>query len=263
LSPNEASPLGQVCYKVQLASADAVTLNLAGQNYRLYYDAKRLNFNEEDSRVLLPESKYSQLVIKDNVKGIDAGGAGPLAFDSDLGFINLGNDLVDELNGGIELPASGEWLTTANVCFDIMKEENQAASESDFGFYWARKELTQSYATAYVEVAEWTGPNKVVPAKAAIYFDQELSTSNNEQLWDHVPSVYPIPTRDELTINYKGKESLLVQVYSTNGQLLLKDNYPANVDNYQIKLGNLATGFYQLRLSNKEKVLIKKIERVQ
>jgi len=263
LSSSEVSPVGQACYEVQLASADATDLNLAGQNYRMYYDAEKLKYNPDHSSILLPKEKYTNLVIKDNVQDIDASGAGVLSFDNHLSFLNIGNDLKDELSGGIILPASGEWMSTANICFDVLDGTNNTTANSDYGVFWARPELTKSYATAYVEVAEWKAPNVTVPAKAAIYFDQEINTSTDEQLWGDVPNVYPNPTQDKVFIDYAGAEELLVQVYSVNGQLLLEDKFPANTAQHTIRLGNFANGIYQLKLSNDTKILVKRIERIQ
>lgn len=259
LEANAESPASQVCYDVQLASADAADFNLAGQNYRMYYDASKLEYDDQTSRVLLPREKYTNLTIKDNVQDIDASSAGPLAFDNHLSFLNIGNDLKDELNGGIILPASGEWVSTANICFNV---RNESLSKEYYGIFWAREELTQSYATAFVEVAEWIKPEVTVASKAAIFFDEELNTSIDDQLWDQVPSVYPNPTKDRVFIDYEGEEELLVQVYGSTGQLVLEDRYPANASNHSIQLGNLAAGIYQVRLSSKDKQLVKRIEKI-
>ena len=263
LDKNTIAPLGMVCYDVQLASADARDLNLAGQNYRMYYDAEKLKFNPTKSRMLLPEESYTDLIIRDNKQDINAAGAGPLSFDSHLSFLNLGNDLKDEIEGGIILPASGEWISTANVCFDVVSINTASLEIKDLSVFWARQALTQSYATAYVEIAEWKAPNITVPAKAAMYFDEELNTSSNEQLWVEVPQVYPNPTRDKVNIEYRGAEALLLQVYSTNGQLLLEDKYPANANQFSIQLGSFSAGVYQLKLSAADKFIVKRIERIQ
>lgn len=253
---------GMLCYGVQLASADGKDFNLAGQNYRLYYDTQNLQFNEAQSRTLLPTEKYTDAVIKDNLANIDASGAGLLDFDTHLGFLNLGNDLKDEQNGGIILPASGAWISTTNLCFEVLQANNENINAADYNIRWAREALTKSYASAYVEIAEWTAPFETIQAEAAIYFDKALSTSLTERIAGHQPEIYPNPTNDLLNINFGGKESLKIQVYNMQGQLLLQDNYPANTANYQIKLGALATGIYQLRLSNQKDFIVKKIERL-
>ena len=259
---SETASVDKICYDVQLASADAVDFNLAGQNYRLFYDGAKLTFNEEASQNLLPETKYANLVIKDNVHNRDASGAGPLAFDHHLSFLNIGNDLNDESNGGIILPASGEWISTANICFDIVSSENQL-NNNDYGIFWARPALTQSYATAYVEVAKWIAPHVTIPAKAAAYYDQEINTATVEQAWENKLKVYPVPTTDKVFIDFVGSEELVLQLYSTNGQLILEDKYPAYTETHSISMWNLGSGLYYLKLSSKGKQIIKQIEKIQ
>jgi len=262
LSPNQVSPLGKVCYEVQLASADGVELNLAGQNYRLYYNANQLSYDEVISQNLLPKEKYSDLIIKDNLQNMDARGAGPIDFDSHLSFLNVGNDLKDVENGGISLPADGNWVSTSNICFQIKENNNQIEIATDYGIHWARPELTKSYATAYVEVAEWVGPEQTRPAKVSNYFDQELSTSIDEELDDLSLSVYPNPTKDKVYIEYGGKEAFNLQVYSAIGQLILEDKLPANATNYSLNLESFSSGVYQLRLSTDKKQIVKRIEKI-
>ncbi|MFK7979163.1 MAG: T9SS type A sorting domain-containing protein [Saprospiraceae bacterium] len=261
LSPNEVSPLGKVCYDIQLASADGIDLNLAGQNYRLYYDANQLSYDKASSQILLPEEKYTALAIKDNLQNIDASGAGSLEFNRHLSFLNIGNDLKDEENGGTILPADGNWISTANVCFKLKENDNQAAMAKKFNVYWARPTLTQSYATAYVEIAEWTGPEQTRPAKAGMYVDQELSTSL-ETLANNTLSVYPNPTKDKVFIKYEGKEAFFLQVYNGIGQLMLTNKYPANSTNPSVDLGDLAAGMYQLRINTATKQIVQKIEKI-
>lgn len=261
LNPSEASPSGKACYDIQLASADGVDLNLAGQNYRLYYDAQQLQFNSDNSQSLLSKEKYTALIVKDNLQDMDASGAGALGFDNHLSFLNIGNDLKDEIKGGMILPASGEWQSTATVCFDVM--DNTTLTATDYGVFWARPELTQSYATAYVEIAEWVKPMETAPAKAAIYFDQELNTAVNNQVWENEPNIYPNPTADNVFIDFAGQEELLIQVYSANGQLLLEDKFPAYGAQHIVRLGNFSAGIYQLRLSKDKKQFVKRIEKIR
>jgi len=112
LNPIESNNTKTVCYNIQLASADRVDLNLAGQNYRIYYDSEFFRFNWEKSGSLLPKEKYTPLIIKDNYMEIDASGKGTLSFENHLGFLNVGLDLADTQNGGVVLTQSGEWLNT-------------------------------------------------------------------------------------------------------------------------------------------------------
>jgi len=262
LSPSTTSTTEQVCYDVQLASTDGVDFNLAGQNYRLYYDATELKYDKNRSSILLPEDKYTHLIVKDNLQDIDAGGAGLLNFDNHLSFLNLGNDLKDEQDGGVLLPASGEWVSTANICFDLIDKENIAFSNNKHSIFWARPDLTKSYASAYVEVAEWVAPFTTIAAKAAVYFDQELNTSTSGEALENRIKVYPNPTKDKIFIDFSENEVLKIQLYSVSGQLVLEENFSTNNASPAVDLSALASGVYHLRLISDEKQMVKKIEKI-
>lgn len=262
LIENPSASIDEICYALQLASADGVDLNLAGQNYRMYYDASKLKYSIGQSSSLLPNQFYTKLVIKDNIVDIDASGVGPLSFNNHLSFLNIGNDLKDEAIGGIVLPASGDWINTANVCFRIIKNENPTETTNDYGIYWARPELTQSYATAYLQVAEWVEPGVTKPAKAAMYIDQELSTSIEENLGNQLLKIYPNPAKDRIFINYNTSKELSLQLFTITGQLVLQDTYPPNHNQHTINIKHLAAGIYQLRLSDGKQQVLKKIEKI-
>lgn len=256
---DNANPLLS-CYDVQLASADAVNLNLAGQNYRLYYDAMRLKYKEESSFSLLPAEQYTDLILKDDVQDINAASVGKLAFDDHLSFINIGNDLKEEKEGGIILPASGEWISTARVCFEKLNNTSTNTNTKN-SIYWARPELTAGYATSFVEVAEWLAPFSTTPAKAAIYFDEEASTSSLDQQWEYLPKIYPNPTSEYLFIEHNQNEELLIQLYTIDGKLLINDRTVPSKQRRELQLGQYPTGMYQLRISgSNNKMLLRKIE---
>ncbi|MEM6319092.1 MAG: T9SS type A sorting domain-containing protein [Bacteroidota bacterium] len=253
----------QLCYNIQLASVDLEAINLAGQNYRLYYDGSKLKFKERHSNLLLPEEKYTPLILKDNIQNIDAYGMGLLGFDHSLSFLNINVDLKDDLNGGIILPASGDWVSTALICFDKINQTNAISDDSNYSIFWAREELTKNYATAFLEITEWAAPNVILPIKAATFGDQEINTSLGNQLWDNLPKVYPNPVKDNFFIEYTGKEALSIQIHSINGQILLEKEYPFATYKYSVNLSHAASGIYQVQLRSKDKVFLQRIEKIQ
>ena len=101
LEPLSTVTINQACYNIQLSSAEARDFNLAGQNYRLFYDSKLFQFNAQESKSLLGKEIYTSLAIKDNFFQIDASGTGILPFEQNLGFINISSDLQNLENGGI------------------------------------------------------------------------------------------------------------------------------------------------------------------
>lgn len=94
-------------------------------------------------------------------------------------------------------------------------------------------------------------------------FNQESNSFGEATLWETIPAIYPNPTNDKVFIDFAGKEALLLQVYASNGQLVLEDQYPANTASHNIRLGNLPTGTYHLKLSTKDKQMVKRIEKIQ
>ena len=210
------------CYEIQLASADGVAINLAGQNYRLYYNAAAFQFNPEKTSMLLSEQQYSPIIVKDNLKDIDAMGMGVLPFEQHLGFINLGNDLNELAEGGKILPASGEWVSTAQICFDYL---GQAAAPK-MELTWARAGITSKLATAYVEIAEWVAPFKSQPAEGVDFKDFGLSTSLNEEAIQNTIRIYPNPTANFVNIDFEAKRATKLHIRSIDGKLVQQHILP-------------------------------------
>ncbi len=255
LVPLQVSPVGQACFTTQLSGADTRDLNLAGQNYRLYYDSEKFRFNNGSS--LLPKAKYTHLVIKDNLVNIDAKGTGSLSFEDHLGFLNLGIDLENIQNGGTILPANGDWVSTAQICFDNLSEQ---ADLKDFRLNWARKELTENYATAFVEIAEWIHPYKTMPAMAEKYYDLDLITSN--QVLKTSPLIYPNPTHSKLWITTHRKEKMRLEIWDMSGRHLIERIVPSNAAGYEVDMEEYPAGMYQVKLSLDKKYFTELIEKI-
>lgn len=260
----ESGSTSELCFEVQLASAQASDFNLAGQNYRLYYDAASLQFNEAHSKTLLASSQYTAAKIKDNLHGIDASGAGILPFENQLAFLNIGLDLIDASTGGFVLPASGAWQATMQLCFDLKEEMNLAEIANTKSIYWAREDLTDSYATAYVEVAEWIKPNTTQPAMAAEYHDMNLSTALSDFSLEKAPLIFPNPTKDKVWIDYQSEQPIQLEIRSVNGQLI-KNQQNLDMKNglFQFTLAHQPTGWYQIILKDGQKIFTKSVEKIQ
>lgn len=254
----DATSPNQVCYEIQLANTNNKDLNLAGQNYRLYYNSENYFFDEHMTTSLLPKEKYTPLIVKDNLAGIDALGIGELSFDSKLGFINIGSDLIDTENGGIALPISGEWISTTVICFDRPNISDDVKHE----IYWARPALTKEYATAYVEVAEWVKPNQTQAVSAEEYLDIDLSTSiTNAAVIDDI-KVYPNPTNGKVYIERKANTPTKMCLRSMNGALLLNHKSTNNQFINSLDLMNFPAGMYQLEIIDGINVTTQKIEKI-
>jgi hypothetical protein len=157
----------QVCYNVQLKPNGSGNFNLAGQNYRIFYNSSIASYTSGQS--LLP-APYGEYTVVQNVQGANAGDMnGPLEFEATLGFLNYAIDLNDTQNGGIMLP-SNEWTSTSNLCFrvddEVLKDINACMV-----LVWGRSGLTDMYATAFVEVSRWVSANNTTSSVGIRYDD--------------------------------------------------------------------------------------------
>lgn len=153
-----------ICYEVQIRSGTEESWYLAGQNYRLYYDASKVRFHAGE--ILLGTAYQSFKLVQDlNVDASDS--AGDLPFEENLGFLNYSTDLLNAAQAGMLVPGGSEWLSTTKLCFDVI------APPMDNGFcqIWARKEVTEEYATSFTEISSWIGVNTTAPTVGKHYQD--------------------------------------------------------------------------------------------
>lgn len=254
------NPPNKSCYYIQLAAADGVPLSMAGQNYRLYYNSRLLSLNQEQAKYLLPEEKYINFTVKNIVSKEGTEGIGLLPF-SQIGFANLSVDLKNTEEGGINLPSTGDWITTCQLCFDIQAMEEE--EEEAINIVWARPTLTQNYATAYVEVAEWVEKNHTRPTEAVSYGDLSLSTSTIHTQWEDLPNIYPNPTRSELWIEQENATTpVMVQLQTIEGKEVLSNQIPVGQHQFQLDVSNLMNGLYQLVLRKDNRIYSQLIEKL-
>jgi hypothetical protein len=165
----------QVCYDVQLRRNGGVNFGLAGQNYRIFYDASLASYISGTSS--LPAA-YGAFSLVQDMQDVDASSInGPLDFEATLGFLNYAIDLNDIQNGGVFLPVDGTWMTTSNICFNVEESvfnDQNACLQVVFG----RVGLTDLYSTAFVEVSRWISANNTTNSLGILYDD--LNTSDGE-----------------------------------------------------------------------------------
>jgi len=157
------------CYDVQLRSTSGSTWNLAGQNYRIFYNSALASYNSGSGQSLLPAGTYGNFELVQNIQHVDASAInGPLSFEADLGFLNFFIDLNNLTTGAI--PIDGNWTSTANICFTVEQSVIDGTSDC-LEIVWARSSLTSDYATAFVEVSRWVGPNNTISIVGQNYLD--------------------------------------------------------------------------------------------
>lgn len=257
LDPMQANVPNQSCFNIQLAAADGTNLNLAGQNYRLFYDATLLEIEQSQISYLLPSNQYHNLTVK-NFTGENDQGIGYLPFDQRIGFLNISIDLLDYKTGGQVLSANGEWTNTCQVCF----KKKSAASNTQGKIIWARPDLTQDYATGFVEIAEWKDQNITQPALATTYEDLSFSTSNTFLQWEESPLLFPVPTKDYLWIEQTAEQDTQIQIWNIQGSLVHTDKIPVGTPSYQLDLRSFPAGMYQVRLTKNQRQFSQLIEKI-
>lgn len=164
-----------VCYAVQVRSSDGQTWNLAGQNYRIFYDGSQASYISGSLESLLPAAQYSSPLVTGDQQNVDASAfPGDLPFEETLSFLNYSIDLMNLSNGGINLPSSGEWVSTSMLCFAVPQSTIDEGSAC-LNLVWARMGRTDSYATAFVEISQWLSTNSTAEAIGDIYDDLDAN----------------------------------------------------------------------------------------
>ncbi|MFK7983668.1 MAG: GEVED domain-containing protein [Saprospiraceae bacterium] len=170
-----------VCYDVQLRSSDGNNWTLAGQNYRLYYDAALGAYQSGSS--LLGNTDYGNFILNQDLQGINTTGTGSLAFEDSLSFLNYSIDLNNINTGGTTLPTDGSWLTTSQLCFTVTADLLNTPSNC-FEAVWGRMNLTDPYATSFVEISEWVQDGVTQMAAGTVYNDLESADGQTACLVD-------------------------------------------------------------------------------
>jgi hypothetical protein len=256
LEPMTISPNSKACFDVQLRSAQPQDLNLAGQNYRLYFDASILKYNEDFSVSYLPTDDYTALTLNQEILGADATGIGTLPYEGNLGFLNFSMDLSDTENGGIILPADGEWKNTTRICFDLVNHDEPPSK----GIHWARPELTDHYATAFVEVAEWVAPYETVPAKANEFQDLNIVSVEEEPIKNI--RVYPNPSVDHIMLELPQDGQVQIGMWDEGAKQVLSRTIEYQSEPYRIDVHQLAAGAYTLFIKVGEKSHFMIVEKI-
>ena len=163
-----------ICYDVQLRSSDNTTWGLAGQNYRLYYDASLATYQSGSSFLGVD---YQDFTLVQHVQNQNAMGTGSLPFEDNFSFLNYSIDLSNTTDGGALLPADGSWLTTSQICFSV-SSYLLIDTNTCFEAVWARMGSTESYATSFVEISEWVAMSNTQMAVGLSYHDLDTSSNN-------------------------------------------------------------------------------------
>lgn len=228
---------------VEILPTDNGTTVLADQNYRLYYDAATLALDIDGSYSKLPAANYGEIEIVEHIEGAN-GRIGQLAFDQELGFLNFTITLTDNNNGGVALDAQQGWTKVAVLKF-TRKNDNNAP------IVWSRENVTDKYATAFVELTEWVAPFETKAMDIINYTDAELATEI-EAATVISTQIGPNPTTDFVKVKFENEVTteLNVTVISLGGQVVNSTKINAGSIEATIDFSDLPSTVYTLQITD-------------
>lgn len=247
----------QDCYKIQLKNKSTKVVGLAGQNYRLYYNSEAVMMDESSIQNFLPKS-YTVLNLVQHAFDVNATGFGVLPFESHLGFINLATDY--KLSSGMPVMIGvGETMDVARMCFDITDVSKDAA------LTWAKEDLTQTYATAFVEIASVQG-NRL---KKIQIDDLVVTGTRTTSLHDECATTlefFPNPFKDvlEIKLSHPFNQVSQLEMYDVSGRLIISQAIEAGTDNIKIDGKTIHPGAVMVKISsNGQEVVTSKVIRIE
>lgn len=227
-------------------------LILAGQNYRFYYDSEVLELDASATESNLPSNSYGELTFDDHKAGIAADHVNQLVFDDNLGFVNFSINLSDVLNGGLTLTEDKGWVSIATLKFDIKK------AGARYDLVWGREGVSDLYATAFVEVAQWVSSTKLDVVNIASYGDLTSEEVAKESIAVSDVSVGPNPTADYVNISFDSevKAATTVIFRDMNGRQMKRDVVQPGSINSRVDLSDLTSANYMVEVYTNEGGLI-------
>ncbi len=200
------------CFDIQLRSPAGHDIDLAGQNYRIFYNANHVSFLEDRISHNLDRETYGKMDVINTV-------------DDNIGFVSLSLDsrvLTDKI---VKLDRSGDWAKTLNVCFSHDKK-------SSVDLTWAHAEKTSRFATAEIAMSEWVDEDN-----QQILTPNEVIDFNSEEQEDFYSSmnihIYPNPVAQFVNLELKGDNSVQ--------NIVIKDVIGREVINQRVENAGLTT----------------------
>jgi len=249
LTLSEIAPRSQdenKCYQVNLSNHSSKDLTLAGQNYRLYYDASQALLKENSIISKLPAS-YTELKLVQHFFDVDASGFGILPYDGHLGFINLSTDLLTYADNALVLPASSNSIIPiAEFCFSIEDGTTPA-------FTWAQDNLTHTYATAFVELTSTDGKRETKINIDNYNVTHAGVTSTQEaNVWS--AKMFPNPFLNQLEITFYNalNDDAVLKMYDIFGQLVLTQHLSKGSQAIKLETSTVLNGAYFIEIEQKD-----------
>ncbi len=189
-----ANHASQSCYDLELSSPFKEEIKLAGQNYRIFYNAEKATVLKESIKDYSSDKAYSALDIINTEQG-------------EIGFLSLSIDARVYNDQTTIIPKDGTWTTVASACFKKL-------SNDSYDLVWAN-DRTLEFASAKVALSEWkNSENQVVlPANMMIDYIANHSLEHNQSF---EMSIYPNPVVDHIKVD-------IGSGLSDNHSIIIKD----------------------------------------
>lgn len=233
------------CYHIAIKTSDADEISVAGQNYRIFYDADKLDFTEEQLTYDFDPRAYGRVYVHHQ--------------ETDgIGFLSISLDGRKLTEKTISLPAQGTWTKVAHLCFT-------PSSDTPYDLTWAHRTRTAKFASAEVAISEWESPT----SQQAVQINEikDISTATEAEEMSEIPivKVYPNPVIDYVNIELLEDEREMYQLIIKDiiGREVVFDHLSGG-QSASYDLINWPEGAYTIELYNNttEKVKTQKLIKV-
>lgn len=196
--------------------ASTYDFSLAGHNLRAFYDYSQMELIAVSSN--LSPDRYSLHHTEESI-GSGKPDTAKLPFEENMAFINMTINLNDSTNGGDLI--STEWRTIHQVKFKVKNNKSYAH------LAWAVPQVTDVYATAFVEVAEWLSPNKIAAKNVFDLVNFEKVVEKNEIFKNEIDIQFgPNPSKEYVGVTQPYDDAIL-QIININGAIVSEMNLEA------------------------------------
>lgn len=224
-----SSSVDMSCFDIELSSSDKTEIKLAGQNFRIFFDANNVKLLDKSVKTFASQEAYSTPDIISTAQ-------------NGIGFFSLSLDARENNESVISLPSSGSWEKVASACFGPINERK-------FDLVWAN-DRTSHFASAQVALSEWAEDNKQVvltPNMMIDYIGKE-AIKNSELL---SLNVYPNPVANHINVDIKGQfdEGMTIMITDVIGREVVYQAVEGD-DRLYYDLSNWPSGRYKVELLN-------------
>ena len=204
------------CFDIMLRSPGGHDIDLAGQNYRIFYNADQVSFIPDRISRSMDNKTYSQIDLINTE-------------DQNIGFISMSIDGKALTEDVITLNRDASWKQTMNICFALK-------SDQGYNITWANAKKTSLFATAEVAMSEWLNAEKQQVLLPNETFDFSSLDYLEESRDGAAIRVYPNPVTDFVQIDFDGAQ--------INSSVIIQDVIGREVINEQVQ--GLASVTYSL-----------------